>query len=104
MSGRGIKAWAPYKSLKEQWSTLDDVHEQEEKVEKPTISSEEAEEINELLVNYHGQEVIIEYYRNGKIVKEESTIRKIDSFEKKIYLTNRKVINFKELVSLANKE
>lgn len=104
MSGRGIKAWAPYKSLKEQWSTLDDVHKQEEKVEKPTISSEEAEEINELLVNYHGQEVIIEYYRNGKIIKEESTIRKIDSFEKKIYLTNRKVINFKELVSLANKE
>ena len=104
MSGRGIKAWAPYKSLKEQWSTLDDVHEQEEKVEKPTISSEEAEEINKLLVNYHGQEVIIEYYRNGKIIKEESVIRKINSFEKKIYLTNRKVINFKELVSLANKE
>lgn len=103
MSGRGIKAWAPYKSLKEQWSTLDDVHEQKEKVEKPTISSEEAEEINELLVNYHGQEVIIEYYRNGKIIKEESVVRKIDSFEKKIYLTNRKVINFKELVSLANK-
>ena len=48
MSGRGIKAWAPYKSLKEQWSTLDDVHEQEQKVEKPTISSDEAEEINEL--------------------------------------------------------
>lgn len=103
MSGRGIKAWAPYKSLKEQWSTLDDVHEQEEKVEKPTISNEEAEEINELLMNYHGQEVIIEYYRSGKILKEECQIRKIDSFEKKLYLVNRKVINFKELVSLVNK-
>ena len=103
MSGRGIKAWAPYKSLKEQWSTLDDVHEQEQKVEKPTISSEEAEEINDLLVNYHGQEIVIEYFRNGKILKEESTIKKIDTFEKKIYLVNRKVINMKELVSLQNK-
>ena len=103
MSGRGIKAWAPYKSLKEQWSTLDDVHEQEQKVEKPTISSDEAEEINELLMNYHGQEVIIEYYRNGKILKEECQIRKIDSFEKKLYLVNRKVVNFKELISLTNK-
>ena len=104
MSGRGIKAWAPYKSLKEQWSTLDDVHEQEQKVEKPTISSEEAEEINDLLVNYHGQEIVIEYFRNGKILKEESTIKKIDTFEKKIYLVNRKVINMKELVSLQNKD
>lgn len=104
MSGRGIKAWAPYKSLKEQWSTLDDVHEQEQKVEKPTISSEEAEEINDLLVNYHGQEIVIEYFRNGKILKEESTIKKIDTFEKKIYLVNRKVISMKELVSLQNKD
>ena len=104
MSGRGIKAWAPYKSLKEQWETLDDVHEQEEKVEKPTISSEEAEEINELLTNYHGQQIVVEYYRNGKILKEECSIKKIDSFEKKLYLVNRKVIYFKELVSLTNKD
>ena len=104
MNGRGIKAWAPYKSLKEQWSTLDNVHEEEQKVEKPTISNEEAEEINDLLVNYHGQEIIIEYFRNGKILKEECAIKKIDAYEHKIYLVNRKVINMKELVSLTNKD
>ena len=103
MSDRGIKKWAPYKSLKEQWSTLDDVHTNSEKVEKPTISNEEAEEINEILVNYHGQELIIEYYRNGQILKEISIIKKIDSFEEKLYLVNRKVIKLDELVSIEEK-
>ena len=100
MSDRGMKKWAPYKSLKEQWSTLDDVHQEEQKIEKPTISNEEAEEINEILVNYHGQELIISYFRNGNILKEKSAIKKIDTFEKKLYLINRKVIKFNELISL----
>lgn len=102
MSGRGMKKWAPYKSLKEQWSTLDNVHEEEKKIAKPTISSEEAEEINEILVNYHGQEIEINYFRNGKVLVEDCTIKKIDAFEKKIYLTNRKVIPLKEIVGIKN--
>lgn len=100
MSGRGMKKWAPYKSLKEQWSTLDNVHVDNQKIEKPTISNEEAEEINELLVNYHGQEVTISFYRNGNIIDEVGFIKKIDTFEKKIYMTNRKVIYLKELISI----
>lgn len=103
MSDRGIKKWAPYKSLKEQWSTLDDVHNKNELVEKPTISTEEAEAINEILVNYHGQELIIEYYRNGQILQEVSNLKKIDTFEKKLYLINRKVIKLNELISLREK-
>lgn len=103
MSDRGIKKWAPYKSLKEQWSTLDAVHEEEQKVEKPTISSEEAEEINDLLVNYRGQEVIIKYFRNGKILEEEAIIKRIDTFEKKLFLTNRKVIKMTELLYISDK-
>ena len=100
MSGRGMKKWAPYKSLKEQWSTLDNVHVDNQKIEKPTISNEEAEEINDLLVNYHGQEVTISFYRNGNIIDEVGFIKKIDTFEKKIYMTNRKVIYLKELISI----
>lgn len=100
MSGRGMKKWAPYKSLKEQWSTLDNVHEEERKIAKPTISNEEAEEINEILVNYHGQEIEITYFHNGRINIEKGVIKKIDAFEKKIYLTNRKVIPFKEIVKI----
>ena len=100
MSGRGMKKWAPYKSLKEQWSSLDNIHEAEKKIEKPTISNEEAEAINDILVNYHGQELTITYFRNGKILEEKSAIKKIDAFDKKIYLVNRKVISMHDLVDI----
>ena len=100
MSDRGMKKWAPYKSLNEQWSTLDRLHQDEEKMEKPQISNEVAEEINEMLVNYHGQELEFYYYKNGYIKKEKSTIKKIDAFNRKLILDNQMIIYLKDLVGL----
>ena len=99
MKDRGMKKWAPYKSLNEQWDTLDKL-EKEEYVEKPKISSEEAEEINDKLVNYQGEELTLYYYKRGKIYKEKSTIKKIDAFEKKIVLDNNIIIYLKDLVGI----
>ena len=79
MSDRGMKKWAPYKTLNEQWSTLEELHKNEERVERPTISNEVAEEINDKLVNYNGEELEFYYYKNGRILKEKSTIKKIDA-------------------------
>ena len=100
MSDRGMKKWAPYKTLEEQWTTLDSLAGSSEKVEKPKISNEEAEEINDKLVNYHGQELVFYYYKNGRVLKEKSTIKKIDAFERKIILDNRVVIFLKDLVGI----
>ena len=100
MSDRGMKKWAPYKTLQEQWSTLDSISESEERVEKPKISNEEAEEINDKLVNYHGQELTFYYYKSGRVLKEKSTIKKIDAFGRKIILDNRVVILLKDLVGI----
>ncbi len=100
MSDRGMKKWAPYKTLQEQWTTLDSLADNDEKVEKPKISNEEAEEINEKLVNYHGQELTFYYYKNGRVLKEKSTIKKIDAFNKKLILNNNIIIYLKDLVGL----
>ena len=100
MSDRGMKKWAPYKSLNEQWSTLDNLYKNEDKVEKPQISNEVAEEINDILVNYHGQELEFYYYKNGYILKEKSTIKKIDAFNRKLLLNNQKIILLKDLVGI----
>ena len=100
MSDRGMKKWAPYKSLQDQWEVLDKIHQNEELIEKPKISNEVAEEINEKLVNYDGQELEFYYYKNGRILKEKSTILRIDAFERKIILTNKKMIYLKDLVGL----
>ena len=56
MSDRGMKKWAPYKSLIEQDVYLNKMKKEKEKISKPIISSEEAENINEILTNYHGEE------------------------------------------------
>ena len=100
MSERGMKKWAPYKSLNEQENYLNKLHKNNEKVEKPKISSDQAEEINEILVNYHGEELIITFYRNEKIQSINSTIKKIDIENKKIVLPDRKTIYFVELINL----
>ena len=100
MSDRGMKKWAPYKSLNEQWTTLDNLHDKEEYVEKPKISSEEAEEINDKLVNYSGEEYTFYYYKRGKILKEKNTIKKIDVFNHKLILSNDVKIDLKDLVGI----
>ena len=100
MSERGMKKWAPYKSLNEQENYLNKLHKNNEKVEKPQISSDAAEEINEILVNYQGEELLITFYRNEKILSITSTIKKIDIDSKKIVLPDRKTIYFVELVGL----
>ena len=67
MSDRGMKKWAPYKSLPEQEKYLKKLKEEQEKPVRPVMSSDEMEEINEILVNYAGEEVLITYWRNEKI-------------------------------------
>ena len=100
MSDRGMKKWAPYKTLDDQWATLDKLHQSEEKIEKPQISNEVAEEINNKLVNYNGEEYEFFYYKNGRILKEKSTIKKIDAFNKLLFLNNNVIIKLKDLIGI----
>lgn len=100
MSERGMKKWAPYKSLPEQEKYLRKLKEDQEKVSRPVMSSDEAEEINEILVNYAGEEILITYWRNEKINTVSSIFKKIDVDNKKIVLTDRKTIYFHELIKL----
>lgn len=100
MSDRGMKKWAPYKTLEDQWSTLDNLYKSEEKVEKPLISNEVAEEINDKLVNYQGQEYEFYYYKSGRILKEKSTIKKIDAFNRNLLLINGIRISLRDLIGI----
>lgn len=104
MSDRGIKKWAPYKSLDAQDFTLKEHKEKEEKIEKPTISSESAEEINNILVNYNGETLEFGYFKNGKILYVVDKIKTINTFERKIILFSKKIIMLNDLVSVSIKE
>ena len=75
MSDRGIKKWAPYKTLSEQDFELKRQKNKENFIEKPLISRESAEEINEILVNDNNEPLRIGYYKNGKITCNSPNIR-----------------------------
>ena len=100
MSDRGMKKWNAYKSLPEHDPAVRTSINKLSKVEKPKISSEEAEAINEILVNYEGEEVEISYYRKGEIIKISTTIKKIDPYNRVLLLNNGDKIYLKELVGL----
>lgn len=100
MSERGMKKWAPYKSLIEQEKYLKKAHQDNNVVKKPTLSSDEAEQINEILVNYRGEELEITYWRNDKLNTVSTILVKIDPLNKKIVLPERRTIYFSELISL----
>ena len=100
MSERGMKKWAPYKSLIEQEKYLKKAEEENNKPVRPQMSSDEAEAINEILVNYNGEEVIVYYWRNEKINTLSTVFKRIDPINKKIVLPDRKTISFMELIKI----
>lgn len=100
MSDRGMKKWAPYRSLIEHMPELDKTIKERNKIEKPHLSEDEAEHINDVLTNYQGEILLITFFRNNVINKEEATIKKIDVSERKLVLDSRRVIRFEEIIGL----
>lgn len=86
MSDRGMKKFAPFASLIEQDNYLANMRYEKGKKEKPRISNEKAEEINEILTNYNGESLLFYYYYDGYIYKLESKILKIDTYSRKLKL------------------
>ena len=100
MSDRGMKKWNAYKSLPEHDPAIRGTMNERYKVARPVISSEEAEIINEILTNYHGELLDIEYYRNNELFNVTDTIKKIDSYSRRLTLTNGQKISLNELTGI----
>jgi hypothetical protein len=98
MSRKMVK-WAPFVSLKEQTIYLNKLKQERLKVERPILSEDEMNAINDILVNYDGRELLITYYDKGYVKEIRSTIRKIDSIYKKV-VTPDKSISFDDLIRL----
>lgn len=102
MSDRGMKKWNAYKALVEQYEALDKNMNGRIIHEKPVLSVDKEEEINDLLVNYHGQEVVIKYFHNKKPCSIQGTIVKIDANERRLYMSDGKSILLEELTDIVN--
>lgn len=104
MSDRGMKKWNAYKTLEDHMPSVEKTMQNRYKVNKPQISSEEAEIINYHLVNYHGEEVVITYYENNEIQEITTTIKKISPENREIILPDKKKIKFVNLLGIKDKD
>lgn len=99
MSDRGMKKWNAYRSLPEHDPAIRKVQQEQYKVARPIISNEEAEIINEILINYQGEELVINYYRNEQI-HEVISIVKIDAYNRVLVLPDKSKIKLNEIIGL----
>ena len=96
---RGMRKGAPYQSLVEQGKYLAAMMERKSRVPRPLISSDRAEEINRILLDYHHEILKAKYWENGHIYEEKTLIRRIDAQEQKLYLESHP-IDFRNLINL----
>ena len=104
MSDRGMKKWAPFSSLIEQATCLEQMRYERNKIEKPVLTDDQMEKINYVLQSYRkGQTVKIKFYNDGYLYFIETQIKRIDLENRYLVLTNGK-LRFEDLLDIDNYE
>lgn len=100
MSDRGMKKWAPYKSLIEQEVFVNKMRVNKNKIEKPILCEEEIEKINYYLTEKRCRTLIFSIFEDGYIYKIQTKIRTIDQYTKSIVFENNLKINLYDLIDI----
>lgn len=99
MSDRGMKKWAPYSSLIEQATCLEEMRYKRNKIEKPTLTQDKIEKINMILSNYKGGPLKIKFFYDGYLYIINKEIKRIDVENKKIVYNTGK-LNFSQIIDI----
>lgn len=99
---RGMVKWEPFRSITEQWTGLHNVMEDLNKIEKPVLSDDQLEEINQVLAEalQNKKEVYLTYYKNGQCITETCKIHMINLHNKNLYYIDD-VFEFKNELPLS---
>ena len=92
MSDRGMKKWAPYSSLIEQATCLEQMKYQRNKIERPILTDDQKEKINYALQSYKkGQIIKIKFFHDGYLYEINTSIKRIDLENHVLVLENGKL-------------
>ena len=99
---RGVIKWQPFESLAPSKKMIENILYEKNKIKKPILSIEQQQEIEEKLVEafYEQTKITLKIYKNGYIITTTSFIETIDSTYKKIILSNKDKILFKQIVKV----
>ena len=98
---RGMIKWLPFNSVISNKEILLSVINEKRKVSKPNISDDEKTVLEHALIDafYMQDNISISYYKNGYIYEYIGKVKKIDSSNKLIYLTDLKLL-FNQIIKV----
>jgi len=78
--GRGMKKWRPFASMPEQYAGLNKILEDLNMVERPLLSEEQLEMLNETIKEalHTKRYVYLTYFKKGEILTETATIHNVN--------------------------
>ena len=104
MSDRGMKKWAPFSSLIEQATCLEEMKYQRNKIDKPILTDDQKDKINYVLQTYKkGQEVKIKFFNDGYLYFINTQIKRIDLENRRLILEHGK-LDFSNIIDIETNE
>ena len=95
-----MKKWAPFSSLIEQATCLEQMKYERNKIEKPILTPDQIEKIELTLQNYQkGQIIKIKFFNNGYLYEIETSIRKID-VENRCLVLDKGKLGFDKIIDI----
>ena len=102
MSNRGMKKWAPFSSLIEQATCLEEMKYQRNKIEKPVLTDDAIEKINLILsTSKKGQHLHIKFFHDGYLYEVDSIVKRVDADNKILILEKGKLL-FTNIIDIDN--
>ncbi len=99
MIDRGMVKWAPFNSVINGNDVKKVLNDKKNKINKPNLSDEQIEEIENCVVNAYSNKtnITLLYYYSSKLIKISGIIKKLDPINKRI-LINDKYLYFNNIV------
>lgn len=89
--GRGKVKWQPMATIPEQYEQIQQMIEDQNKIEKPLLSEEQLQSINETVTNKINKQILadISYWKDGYIFTVQCFIKKVDTIYKTMTIIER---------------
>ena len=101
---RGIIKWQPFNSVTPSKEIINKLIKEKQKINKPVLSEEQLVCLQSSLLESYNNEIksLIEYYKNGVILKDIAKIKILDLSHNRIILDNNKIIFFNQIIKITN--
>lgn len=105
MHDRGVIKWAPFASVINGNTLLEEIYEEKSRITKPTLSDEQIKILEQSIIeSFTGKKPInIYFYRNEHIYKINGIITKINATTKEITINNQKKLFFSNIIRITEK-